>query len=415
MNQLRIAIVSFQYYKRNLRLLPWRYVYEFSQQFLNLGHEVTIVTDGYPEFVKEDPIGGVPVIHLSHVKHFPPRNFKSIKKTITEIDPHVVLWQMGFTNFFQKRLYETLSYPIIALISSSIYWRREIIERLKLSEINSERNLLSTSLAETFLPKILTRSTLNSDAIKSVVSMSQENTERLKKIGVKHQKLVYIPPGIDSNFFKNPSDEEIRKNRIAAIGEAGGFLVLYLGPPLLTRGVDTLLKAIDFALDTYPHLKRRLHVLFLLRIRKGEYSVQERNVLKLFDRLKHKEVVSVKSGFLSGSEIRPYMAASDLIVFPFKHVISDFPLGVVEAMSMGKTVVCTRIDGMSELLEQGRGFLVNPGDFVNIGRILAHLPENKAELNEYGRRSRQYMLERPTWTQSSERLLELLSDVLKTH
>jgi glycosyltransferase involved in cell wall biosynthesis len=245
--------------------------------------------------------------------------------------------------------------------------------------------------------------------------MSQNNTERLKKIGVAPEKLVYIPPGVDSYFFKNPSEKEIYDARIDASEDAGKFLVTYLGPPLLTRGVDTLLKALDYALHRFPNLKCRLRALFLLRIREGEYVIQRNKVIKLFDRFKHKEVVCVKSGFLSGSEIRAYMAASDLIVFPFKHVISDFPLGVVEAMSMGKLVISTRVDGMPELLEGKRGIIVDPGDFVNIGRIFAHFSQNRWEIGEYGKRARCYMLERPTWNHSTGKMLELLSDVLKTH
>ena len=407
MIEMRICIVSFKYYRKNLRLLPWRYVFEFSQQFLNLGHEVVIVTDGYPELLEEDHIDNIPVIHLTHVKHFPPRNFKNIAKAISEIDPDIILWQMGLTNFFQKRLFDTLNYPIVALIGSPIYWRREIVRCLDAFEIYSERNLLTTSLAGNFLPRILTRSTLNSDAIKLVVVLSHETKSRLKKMGILSQKLVHIYPGVDTQFFRSSQYRETHNAKIDACKDTGKLLITYFGPPLLTRGIDTILKAVEFAIDRNPTLKYRLRVLFLFRIRQGEHSVEEKTVTKLFSRLKYKEVVKTKSGFLSSGEISAYLAATDLIVLPFKYVISDFPLGVTEAMSMGKLVISTTIDGVPELLEERRGILIEPGDFENLARIFEHFSKNEFQLNEYGKRAKQYMLERSTWKESAEKMLEL--------
>ena len=372
-----------------------------------------IVTDGYPELIEENSLANIPVIHLTHVKHFPPRNFKNIAKTIWEINPDIVLWQMGLTNFFQKRLFDTLNYPIVALIGSSIYWRSEIVRHLDAFEIYSERNFLTTSLAGNFIPRILTRSTLNSDAIKLVVVLSHETKSRLKNIGILPQKLVHLYPGVDTQFFQSSQYREIRNAKIDACEDTGKFLITYFGPPLLTRGIDTILKAVEFAIERNPPLKYLLRVLFLFRIRQGEYSVEEKTVTKLFSRLHNKEVVKIKSGFLSSGEISAYLAASDLIVLPFKHVISDFPLGVTEAMSMGKLVISTRIDGVPELLEKGRGILIEPGDFENLARIFEHFSKNEFQVNEYGKRAEQYMLERPTWKESAEKLLELFSKIIQ--
>jgi glycosyltransferase involved in cell wall biosynthesis len=151
----------------------------------------------------------------------------------------------------------------------------------------------------------------------------------------------------------------------------------------------------------------------LFRTREDEYGIQKKRVFNLLDHFSHKEMIRIKSVFLSGDEIKAYIAASDLIVLPFKHVISDFPLGVVEAMSMGKPVVSTRLDGLPELLEDGRGIVIDPGDFTNLGKILAYFSENASELSGYGKRAQQYLIGRPTWRDSAEKMLELFSNLLK--
>jgi len=117
---LRIALIAFNYRVENLRLLPWRYIHEVSKQLLKLNHEMVVITDGYPELPRKNSIENVPVIRLRHVKHFPPRDFDEIAATVARIDPDVVLWLMGLTSFFQRRLFERLEYPIVALVESRI-------------------------------------------------------------------------------------------------------------------------------------------------------------------------------------------------------------------------------------------------------------------------------------------------------
>jgi glycosyltransferase involved in cell wall biosynthesis len=176
--------------------------------------------------------------------------------------------------------------------------------------------------------------------------------------------------------------------------------------------VDTLIKAIDYAINVDFRLKQHLHALFLLRTRENGNNLQERYVFRLFERMKNRDIITVKSGFLSKSKVKSFLASSDLVVFPFKYVVSDFPMGVVEAMSLGKPVICTRVDGMSELLEDGRGIIIEPHDFAALGRILVYFSKNKLELNEYGKRSQQYSIGKPTWRDSAQKLLKLASDLI---
>jgi glycosyltransferase involved in cell wall biosynthesis len=405
---MRIAFIAFSYRHENLRLLPWRHVYELSHYFSSLNHEVLVVTDGYPQLPKRGFLGGVPVIRLRHVKHFPPCNFSEIRKTLTEIDPDVVFWLMGLTGFFQKKLFETLGYDIVALIDSPIYWSYELIKNLGLISALRNAQVVLTNFVETLVPKYFIRSTLNVSDIKLVVTLSKRNKERLEKIGVNPDKLVSIPLGVDPSFLQRPSSLDVKKARSDACnGIDNCFLVTYFGPPLDLRGIDTLLLAAKQASEKFSS-QRPLRVLILSRERKGEYHVQKERLVRHVNKLRLNKTVKLKHGLLSKDQIKAYIAASDLVVLPFKHVISDAPVVVMEAMSLGIPVVSTDVDGIPELLENKRGLILAAGDIRRLAEIIVYYSENTAELSEYGQRACNYMRNKFTWKDSSSAMLALL-------
>jgi len=405
---LRIALIAFNYRVENLRLLPWRYIHEVSKQLLKLNHEMVVITDGYPELPRKNSIENVPVIRLRHVKHFPPRDFDEIAATVARIDPDVVLWLMGLTSFFQRRLFERLEYPIVALVESPVHWRHEILRNIGITEISREAGLLTTSLAGSFFPRFFIRETFNSESIRKVIAVSRENKNRLKLIGVDSHKLVYIPPGVDPNSLQAPSRKEVYKARNDASVDHDQFLVTYFGPPLSIRGVNTLIRATKFVLEKAPYLRYHLRVLILSRRRGSEYDAHEKRLLKLIGRFDLDRIVRLKSGFQSEDKVKAFIAASDLVALPFRHVISEVPLAVMEALALGKPVLSTKVDGIPELLEDGRGLVIEPHDFESLGEIIIYFSENTEKLKQYGERARRYILNHSTWEDCARKMLAFL-------
>jgi len=369
---------------------------------------VVVVTDGYPRLPKNGDVDDVPVIRLRHVRHFPPSNFDEIIETMAEVKPDAVLWLMGLTNFFQKRLYETLGYSIVALVGSPVYSSYELLRNLGMINTIQNAGILMTNFAETFIPRYFVRDTFNLDAIKLIVTMSRRNKERLEKIGVKPDKLVCVPPGVDSSFLQRPSLEDVRRAKAEICdGIDDCFLATYLGPPLNVRGIDTLLLAVKLALKKLS-MSSRLCVLILSRERGEEYHVHKERLLRLVSKLGLSKIVKIKHGFLSKDEVKVHLAASDLVVLPFKHVISDMPISIMEAMSLGAPVLSTDLDGIPELLCDGRGLIIKPGDFRSLAELIAYYYKNTGELKKYGERARGYMLSHPVWKDSAFTILSFL-------
>jgi glycosyltransferase involved in cell wall biosynthesis len=406
---MRIAVVLPEYRREKLRQLPWRYTHELCKYLLRFDNEVVIVTDGYPELPAIDEIDGVSTIRLRHIKHFPPTHLKTLEIVLKNTNADVVLWLMGLTSFFQSKLYKRLNLPIVALVTSPVTWRREILRTLSPKEIWRERTDLATSIVSSVVPRFLIRGTFNIPSIKRVVSLTKENTERLKTIGVDSRKLVHIQPGIDAGLLSVPPKDEIEKARAEACPSEGKFLVTYFGPPVLSRGVETLLRAIRYALNRDLAIDH-IRLLLLMRTRGNEYEMHERNIAGLIDRYGLKTITRTESGFQRVNKLKSYLAGSDLIALPFKYVISDMPLGIVEALCLGKPVLSTKIDGIAELLENGRGILIQPNDFATLGETILELTGNRQKLAKYGKRARRFMVDYPKWKESAATINALLND-----
>jgi glycosyltransferase involved in cell wall biosynthesis len=80
---------------------------------------------------------------------------------------------------------------------------------------------------------------------------------------------------------------------------------------------------------------------------------------------------------------------------------------LLEAMSCGTPVICTRVASMPEIVEDGKsGFIVEPGDCDALRERLEWLAANRAAAVKLGEAGRQVVLERFQWPQVVQRCLE---------
>jgi glycosyltransferase involved in cell wall biosynthesis len=81
-------------------------------------------------------------------------------------------------------------------------------------------------------------------------------------------------------------------------------------------------------------------------------------------------------------------------------------LAAIEAMASGTPVICSRVGGLSEVVEDGAsGFLVEPGNTVELRERISQLLRDRGLAQRMGRRAREVALERFTWRACAERCL----------
>jgi glycosyltransferase involved in cell wall biosynthesis len=89
-------------------------------------------------------------------------------------------------------------------------------------------------------------------------------------------------------------------------------------------------------------------------------------------------------------ELRELYAASEFVVMPLYPV--DFQAGVtaiLEAMAMGKAVICTRTPGQTDVIVEGEnGLYVEPNDPITLRSAIQRLLHHPEEANRLGRNGR---------------------------
>lgn len=88
-------------------------------------------------------------------------------------------------------------------------------------------------------------------------------------------------------------------------------------------------------------------------------------------------------------------------------------LSVLEAMASGTPVVCSRLGGLPEIVEDGRtGFLVEPGDVGQLRDRIATLLADRALAERMGSAARDAVLDRFTWSACAARCLAAYSELV---
>ena len=111
-------------------------------------------------------------------------------------------------------------------------------------------------------------------------------------------------------------------------------------------------------------------------------------------------------GQLPHDQVPQYLAASDLLAATYKQ--SNFfyfsPLKIVEYMAMGKPIIATSLGQINELLADGGGILVEPGDSARLVKEFNRLIEDHNLLRTMGLIARTRVLTKYTWEQNAERV-----------
>jgi glycosyltransferase involved in cell wall biosynthesis len=86
-------------------------------------------------------------------------------------------------------------------------------------------------------------------------------------------------------------------------------------------------------------------------------------------------------------DVPAVLAAADLFVLP--SLWEGLPIGLLEAMAMGKAVIATRVDGTIEIVQDGvNGSMIETDGLIeNLRKALLDLSKDPARRKAYGRQA----------------------------
>ena len=212
-----------------------------------------------------------------------------------------------------------------------------------------------------------------------IISISMYVQNRLLRFFGTDVKVTTIYNGVDTTFFNpNISGDYIRKR----LNLEGRFIVLFVGRLAWNKGLPDLIKAVAIA-------KNKISNITLLICGRGRLLNE---IKKEVNQLGIEDSVRL-IGFVDTCELPAYYASSDVVCFP--SIFEPFGLVPVEAMSMSRPVIATKVGGIPEAVLDGEnGILVPPRSPSKLAEALLNLALNPSLRYEMGRKGRETVKER---------------------
>ena len=201
-----------------------------------------------------------------------------------------------------------------------------------------------------------------------VQATSADIEQEVISVGVKRDRILTMPNGVDTSAFRPASPEEKRGAR-ARLGLPGeGLITLFVGRLARHKGVNDLL-------SVWPRLKQSDSVLVL---------VGSRTTMDSVDPLQSSDRVIVREW---SDDITQYYHAADIFVLP--SYVEGMSNAMLEAMACGLAVVSTRVGAAECVLEDGvSGRLICAGDTDQLESALREVMGSPAARSQLGEKAR---------------------------
>lgn len=175
--------------------------------------------------------------------------------------------------------------------------------------------------------------------------------------------------GVDTSIFNYVAKVEAREKLTLPIEEK---ILIFVGNVIQAKGLLELVEAFDSLKMSFPDSS-----LYVIGSQKDGQFFEE---LRSFIREKDVEDIHFKEP-LGQADLALWMSAADALVLPSYH--EGFGLVALEAMSAGTKVVATDVGGLSYLLKDRAGILVEPKNPDSLAKGLwSALDENSNVIDE---------------------------------
>lgn len=379
-DNLKIVLICPDFQESNIRKLPWKYIYEIAK-YLGNKHEVLIITD-----TDKNEIDGIKIISVEKI--FKPfmGETDELLDVIHQENPDKCIMLLGLTSFLRREF--KIKQPVIGIFTSPIYSFWELIKNIRIRDSLKYRKYTLIHYVNSLIPNFFVKKWV--DNYESIVFLSSYTKKKLIKKGLKKENAFLLPAGIDGNFLDPPAYESF-VNLEKKINPENVPVIMYFTSPLTLRGTDTLTKAF-----TILRSERKCKLVFLSRIDDDELLREERYLEKIAKRGGVSDSVEIISDYLSPHEIKNYLALADIICLPFKLVISDVPVSILEAIAQGKPVVSTDVACIPELVNDS-GILVPANNEIELADALRMMLDDEDLIKDFISNGRDFIASYPTW------------------
>ena len=375
---------------------PWRHIHEIALRLQKLGHEVKVLTDLVGGLPRNESIHGISVHRIK--KHFGLFDFDELLTALNGDNIDVVNWVGGpLSTFYFWRLQNAIRKDIVW----TMYKGGLTVEDLKNASLKELFSLLNNvQFLYLLFPKFVVKNGATSPKVRKIIVWSKRTWRYLKDIGVNTDKITIISSGVDTAVFKPQSASEAFRLKEKFGLKSDDPVVLYFGPLVSLRGIDTLI----LAMDKITKKQNDANLLVLAR------DYQENKESKFLKSMKNKNNIYVLTKNFSQSDIVKLLGLADTVVLPFKSwPHQECPLTILEAMAMSKTVITTSIWPVEEIIRDGKtGVLVSPNNVDALSEKIVEVLSDREKRAEIGRKARDYVVNFHDWNIIAKKNFDIL-------
>jgi len=301
---------------------------------------------------------GVKIDTLDMTSRYNLGTILKLKNIIKTRNVQIVHSQGGRADFFARIAARSANVPII--ISSVAM----LVEGYDVSLLRKGLYVLMDRWTERWVNKFIILSEASRRAL----------IERHK---IPQEKIVKIYNGIEIEEY-NPDLKEARRKKLEVrrkLGLKNDMLVIgAIGRLVWQKGFEYLIQAIPKVIEVFPETR------FLIV---GEGPMRRR-LEELGEKFQVKDNI-IFAGFRS--DIKEILESIDLLAMP--SLLEGLPMVLLEGMAMSKPIVATRIEGITEVLEDGKtGLLVPAQDPHALAEAITEILNNKTKANLLGQNAR---------------------------
>lgn len=337
----------------NTHLMPWRYIMEIANGLINMGHSVTVVSDGRHIDKSKIDFNAIPVVQVDG----PFSNKNSLySECIGYANPDVIYFPVSRRSVVSCGILNFDSIPHIAYFPSAWYDPKIILPVLReIPRIDALKYAV-----ESLIPGNLLVRALKKKSVCGIATITDYTAKQFIASGWPESRIKAFLPGLDDPLSNNNYKTDIFLQYIQKIDKKK--IILFLGPPKAIRGIYSLLKAFDRAASYNDNIM----LVCLMRHDNGSEWKKLQGKTKI---LLNKDKVLIIDDKLSRDDLACFIQASHAVVLPFLLVPSEIPLAVIEALAHGKPVIVSETGGTSGFASQA-GIVVYPNNIDSLSQAI---------------------------------------------
>lgn len=385
---LKIIIICKNFKIENFSRQPWRYIYDIAKYLKKCGDDVIIVSNTDSAWIdNQKTIDKYPDIFIRFTN-------KNIWSDIEKLNPDIIVEVVGPLSILTKRRI-SLETPYIGLLTWPLYSLKEVLS-VGIREFVIHPTFVGPHFFGSIIPNGLKK--IGFSRFDYIFVLSEFNKQRLAGYYLQH-KIKILPLAIDADIIRKKVNKEIGSSNE----------ILYFTSPLTLRGSDTVIRAfgmLDDKIDT--------KLVMLLRMESNELFKEVDYLKSLVKKhVKNKEVIFITND-ISFSDLINYVARVRMVCIPFKIVISEIPVSILEAQSLEVPVISTNVACIPEMLD-GKGLTINPGDVHDLANKMTRLLTENEIRNRFIKNMSKSIKQISTITEMCQNFRSSIIIIIDTH